>query len=287
MSLIKVSEAVYMFKAVKTISPVQTCLVYLILQSMIEGVFDMMLTVVQAKVVQSTADLTQLASLYLPTVLKHCPEGPLQLAGVGMTTMLAAELSIQLQQHRCQVRGLIAAESVPVSLAKQAVAGAYDTADVSGEMLQTWCAMQQLITAAARPPPFSHPPIEEVIRRLHSLHSYEQQLDYISTFCPGDKTALQWDTDVDTMLGRMLHMRQLLLAYQPRSRPRHQTVLVQWGRTAGKVEDAGVADVQRMADDCWEAVAAELLPATACSIVVGSSGCRAAEIVESMLDTMV
>lgn len=244
-------------------------------------------TDVQAKVVQSSADLTQLANIYIPAVLKHTPGGgPLLLAGVGMCTMLARELSLLLPQHRCQVKLLIAAESIPVSLAKQAVDNVHSSASVSGEMLQTWCAMHQLIAATARPPPFSQPSITEVIRKLRSLHSYEQQLDYISTFCPAGKTALQWDTEVDAVLARVLHMRQLLLAYQPNGNTGHSTLVL---RCESKAEARGrldTADVQQVADDSWETIAHALLPASACSIAAGTSGPRSAEVVESLLCSM-
>ena len=209
------------------------------------------------------------------------------LAGIGMCTMLAHELSNQLQHHGCQVRLLIAAESVPVGLAKQAVGAANTGSDgFSGEMLQIWCALYQLIAAAPRPPPFSQPPLGEVVRKLHSLPSYEQQLDYVSTFCPADKTALQWDTEVDAVLARVLHMRQLLLAHQPQGSGERHTVVIHFGDGENKVGEMQMADVQHIADDSWEAVALALRPATVCSIAAGSSGARAAEKVEALLGCM-
>ena len=209
------------------------------------------------------------------------------LAGIGVCTMLAHELSNQLQHLGCQVRLLIAAESVPVSLAKRAVGAVSSGSDgVSGEMLQIWSALYQLIAAAPRPQPFSQPPLGEVIRKLHSLPSYEQQLDYVSTFCPADKTALQWDTEVDAVLARVLHMRQLLLAYQPPGSGERHTVVMYFGDGENEVGEMQMADVQRIADDSWEAVALALRPATVCSIAAGSSGVRAAEKVEALLGCM-
>lgn len=243
--------------------------------------------VLQAKLFQSSADLSQLANLYLPAVLAHTQEGPLLLCGVGICTMLAYELSSQLQQHRRQARLLLAAASLPVSLARQAIAGLHtDSPSVSGEMLQIWCALYQQIAAASRPQPSSQPPLVEVIPNLHSLPSYEQQLDYVGTFCPADKTALQWDTEVDAVLARVLHMRQLLLAYQPQVNVGHQTVLL--GFEAG-INEGGAwqtAPLQHITDDSWEAVASVLFPARACSIAAGTNGVRAAEEVEALLHTM-
>ena len=248
---------------------------------------DVVNTVLQARLVQSSADLSQLASLHLPAVVNHTQEGPLLLCGVGMSNMLAYELSSQLRQHSRQVRLLLAAEAAPVSLARHATADLHtDSASVSGEMLQIWCALYQLIAAAERPEPFSQPALGEIIRKLHSLASYEQQLEYVSTFCPADKTALQWDTEVDAVLGRVLHLRQLLLAYQPQVNGEQQTILLGFEADLQEGGAWQVAPLRHIADDSWEAVAPVLFPATACSIAAGSNGFRAAEEVEAVLRTM-
>ena len=234
----------------------------------------------QASLSKRAATLSQLASEYVPTVHNAAAQGPCIIAGVGTCAMLAHELAGQLQRHGDQVKLLLVAESVPVSLAKHALG----TAQVSDELLQVWCALYQLIVSAPRPQPFSQPPMGEVIRKLHSLPSYEQQLDYVSTFCPADRTVLAWDTDVDLILSRVLHMRQLLLACQPSSTAKQpHTVVLQLWDGSQHAEAMQASDMQSIADDSWESIASGLLPGTACSIAAESSRAGAAASLEGLL----
>lgn len=234
----------------------------------------------QARLSERAAELSQLTGEYLPAVLSAAAEGPCIIAGVGMCAMLAHDLATQLQCQGCEVKLLLVAASVPVSLAERALGAT----QVPHELLQVWCALFQLIISAPRSQPFSQPPLAEVIRKLRSLQSYEQQLDYVSTFCPADRTALAWDTEVDLVLSRVLHMRQLLLAHQPRGTAKQpHTVVLQLGDGSKHAEAMQPADVQSIADDSWESMAPGLLPATACSIAAGSSRAAAAASLEGLL----
>ena len=226
---------------------------------------------------QQATDLPQLAGLYGAALRQHLPNNsPCIIGGVGLGTMVAYELSNQLQQLGHQTQLLIAFESVPVSQARLALPALDET--VTGELMQVWCALYQLIVESSCSQPHQQqqqqqprvPKLADMIRHLYSLQSYEDQLDFVSTFCPADMTAQAWDKKVHETLSRVLHLLQLLHGYQPREMLRcpallvhgqeHQQMQMQQGRV--RVTDL----LSRVADDSWSQIAAALLPITTCNV---------------------
>jgi len=227
--------------------------------------------------VQQATDLPQLAGLYGAALRQHLPNNsPCIIGGVGLGTMVAYELSNQLQQLGHQTQLLIAFESVPISQARLALPALDET--VTGELMQVWCALYQLIVESRCSQPQQQqqqqqphvPELADMIRHLHSLQSYEDQLDFVSTFCPADMTAQAWDKKVHETLSRVLHLLQLLHGYQPREMLRCPALLVHGQEHQHMQTQQGhvrVTDLlSRVADDSWSQIAVALLPITACSV---------------------
>ena len=231
----------------------------------------------QEDVMQQPTDLPQLAGLYGAALRQHLPNNsPCIIGGVGLGTMVAYELSNQLQQLGHQTQLLIAFESFPISQARLALP-AFDIT-VTGELMQVWCALYQLMVESRysqlqQQQQQQQPHVPELvamIRHLYSLQSYEDQLDFVSTFCPADMTAQAWDKKVHETLSRVLHLLQLLHGYQPREMlccpallvhgQEHQQMQMQQGHV--RVTDL----LSRVADYSWSQIAAALLPITACNV---------------------
>ena len=224
---------------------------------------------------QQPTDLPQLAGLYGAALRQHLANNsPCILGGVGLGTVVAFELSNQLQQLGHQTQLLIAFESIPVSQARLALP-ALDEAVTSG-LMQVWCALYQLIVESRysqqqqqQQQQQSHvPKLADMIRHVHSLQSYEDQLDFVSTFCPADMTAQAWDKKVHETLSRVLHLLQLLHGYQPREMLRCPAMLVH-GQEHQQMQQGHVRLthlLSRVADDSWSQIAPVLLPITACNM---------------------
>ncbi len=226
---------------------------------------------------QQATELPQLAGLYGAALRQHLPSNsPCIIGGVGLGTMVAYELSNQLQQLGHQTQLLIAFESVSVSQARLALPALNET--VTGELMQVWCALYQLIVESRYSQPQQQqqqqqphvPELADMIRHLHSLQSYEDQLDFVSTFCPAEMTVQAWDKKVHETLSRVLHLLQLLHGYQPREMLRCPALLVH-GQEHQQMQQGRVRVtdlLSRVADDSWSQIAPVLLPITACNISV-------------------
>ena len=223
---------------------------------------------------QQATDLPQLAGLYGAALRQHLPNSPCIIGGVGLGTMVAYELSNQLQQLGHQTKLLIAFESFPISQARLALPALDET--VTGELMQVWCALYQLIVESRHSQPQQQqqqqqphvPELADMIRHLHSLQSYEDQLDLVSTFCPAEMAAQAWDKKVHETLSRVLHLLQLLHGYQPREMLRCPALLVH-GQEHQQMQQGlvRVTDLlSRVADDSWSQIAPVLLPITACNL---------------------
>ena len=246
---------------------------------------------------QQATDLPQLAGLYGTALRQHLPSNsPYIIGGVGLGTMVAYELSNQLQQLGHQIQLLIAFESVPISQARLALPALDET--VTGELMQVWCALYQLIVESSCSQPHQQqqqqqprvPKLADMIRHLYSLQSYEDQLDFVSTFCPADMTAQAWDKKVHETLSRVLHLLQLLHGFQPREMLRCPALLVH-GQEHQQMQQGHVRItdlLSRVADDSWSQIAAALLPITACNMSftagLSSGGSVLADVIGAALD---
>lgn len=242
---------------------------------------------------QTVTDLHQLAAVYADSLIGQMPPGPCMIAGVGLCSMLAAELTLQLHHRHKQVQLLTVFESVPVSQAKLALPALDET--LTSELVHVWCAMYQLIVEAAisqqhlvdesgrsrqqldvhgsasseklQPPHQQLPELRSMVTHLHRLQDYEEQLDYISSFRPAATEPQLWDCRVHETLSRVLHLTQLLHVYQPRESLRCPVIVVQ--NLSGQHSSPGrwSDSLAQVADDCWKHVAPALLPVVTCSVL--------------------
>ena len=233
---------------------------------------------VQVDAMQQALNLPQLAGLFAKA-LQPLSSGPCIIAGVGLYTMVAFELSTQLQQLGRSVELLIAFESVPVSQARLALPALDET--ITGELMQVWCGLYQLIVEAkssqqlvGQQPAQQQqqqqqlPELGAMMQHLYSLQSYEEQLEFVSTFCPTGTELQAWDSKVHDTLSRVLHLMQLLHSYQPSKTLLCPAMLVH-GQDHQQLQQGPVRVTQllsRVADDSWRQIAPALLPITACSM---------------------
>ena len=221
---------------------------------------------------QQATDLPQLAGLYGAALRQHLPNSPCIIGGVGLGTMVAYELSNQLQQLGHQTKLLIAFESFPISQARLALPAFDET--VTGELMQVWCALYKLIVESRYSQQQQQqqqpqvPELADMIRHLYSLQSYEDQLEFVSTFCPADMAAQAWDKKVHETLSRVLHLLHLLHGYQPREMLRCPALLLH-GQEHQQMQQGHVRVIDllsRVADDSWKQIAPALLPITVCNM---------------------
>ena len=261
---------------------------------------------------QQVADLHQLATLYVNSLVEHLPASPCTIAGVGLSSMVAFEVTLQLHQRQKQVQLLTVFESVPVSVARLSLP-LLDEA-LTGELVHVWCALHHLVveSAAQQLPlddPRSHqqlaqgpqdlasgqrlqlphqqlPELRSMVTHLHSLQSYEEQLDYISSFRPAAMEPQLWDSRVHETLTRALHLMQLLHGYQPREslgcpvlvlrEPREQHAPVR-----------SLDSLAQVAEDSWKHTAAALLPVMTCSMRAEADAPISSAALVSVLDSLV
>ena len=237
---------------------------------------------------QQVADLQQLATLYVDSLIEHLPAGPCTIAGVGLSSMVAFEVTLQLHQKRKQVQLLTVFESVPVSVARLALPNLDET--LTGELVHVWCALYHVIVKSASQqhsvddsrssqqlgrhdstssqlqlPHQQLPELRSMMTRLHSLQNYEEQLDHISTFRPAAVEPQLWDSRVHETLAHALHLMQLLHGYQPRESLGCPVLVVHELRQ----QQAPVRSVDSLAqvvEDSWKHIASALLPVMTCSM---------------------
>lgn len=227
-------------------------------------------------------DLPRLAGMYAAALIQHLPNGPCIIAGVGLNTMVAYELSIQLQLLDCTVELLIAFESIPITQARLALPAIDDT--VTGELMQVWCGLYQLIVETSSSQSMHMPGLTQTLRHLYGLQSYEEQLEFVSTFCPADMEAHVWDSRVHETLSGVLHLMQLLHGYQPADML-HCPVLLMHSQERQQIQQGSVMTLELLgciADDSWKQTAAALLPVTACSLPSTIAGQLSAAVAESV-----
>lgn len=233
---------------------------------------------------QEATDLHQLATMYADSLIQHMPAGPCILAGVGLSSMVAFELSLQLHHRHQQVQLLTVFESVPVFVARLALPGLNEA--LTAELVHVWCALYHLLVEAASQPvdqsgssqqfggpdtascqlPYQQlPDLRSVVTHLHSLQSYEQQLDYISGMCPAAVEPQLWDSRVHEALSRALHLMQLLHGYQPRESLSCPVVVVHQLREQ-QAPVRSLNSLALVAEDSWRHVAPALLPVMTCSV---------------------
>lgn len=259
---------------------------------------------------QQAADVHQLATLYADSLIQHLPAGPCTIAGVGLSSMVAFEVTLQLYRRRKQVQLLTVFESVPVSLARLALpvlGGA-----LTGELVHVWCALYHLILESASQqhpvddsgssqhlgghdssssqrlqlPQQQLPELRSMMTHLHSLQSYEAQLDYISSFRPATMEPQLWDSKVHEILTRALHLMQLLHGYQPRESLRCPVLVVHELRE----QEAPLRIVDSLAqvvEDSWKNIASALLPVMTCSMRAEADADVSSAALVSVLDSLI
>ncbi len=143
--------------------------------------------------------------------------------------------------------------------------------------MQVWCALYKLIVESRYSQQQQQqqqqqqpqvPELADMIRHLYSLQSYEDQLDFVSTFCPADMAAQAWDKKVHETLSRVLHLLHLLHGYQPREMLRCPALLLH-GQEHQQMQQGHVRVtdlLSRVADDSWKQIAPALLPITVCNM---------------------
>ncbi len=212
-------------------------------------------------------DLHQLAGLYAGALEQHLFNAPCIIAGVGLYTMAALELSTQLHHMGRHV-----------------------------DLLHVWCSLYQLILESVSSQPLQQqqqqqrlPELADMLRHLYSLQSYEAQLDFVSTLCPAGMEAHVWDNRVHETLSQVLHLMQLLHSYQPRERLPCPAVLVHKQEVRHLQQDPmRVTELLgRVADDSWRQVAPALLPITACSMTASAGSGISHDAIASAVGTAI
>ena len=236
---------------------------------------------------QQATDIHQLATLYADSLIQHLPASPCIIAGVGLSSMVAFQLTLQLHHRHQQVQLLTVFESVPVSVARLALPGLDEA--LTAELVHVWCALYHLLvetasqqqhpvdesgssqhfgggdTLSSQLPPQQLPDLCSVVTHLHSLQSYEQQLDYISGMCPAAVKPQLWDSRVHETLSYALHLMQLLHGYQPRESLSCPVVVVHELREL-QAPMRSVDCLALVAEDSWRHVAPALLPVMTCGM---------------------
>ena len=264
---------------------------------------------------QQVADLHQLATLYADSLNEHLPAGPFIIAGVGLCSMVAFELISQLQHRHKQPQLLTVFQSVPVSQARMALPVLDET--LTSELVQVWCALYHLLmelqpvvgesgssqllgahaSASLQVPHQQLPELCSMVTHLHSLQSYEEQLEYISSFRPAGMEPQLWDCRVHETLSRVLHLMQLLHAYQPRESLGCPVIVVHelmitghqgFSRSHANSSSSSSADsLAQVADDCWKQVAPALLPVMTCSMRAEADAAVSSAALVSLLDSLI
>lgn len=255
---------------------------------------------------QQATDLHQLATLYADSLIQHLPAGPCIIAGIGLSSMVAFELSLQLHHRHKQVQLLTVFESVPVSVARLALPGLDEA--LTAELVHVWCALYHLVVEAAsqqqhsvdesgssqslqlQQPLQQLPDLCSVVTHLHSLQSYEQQLDYISGMCPAAVEPQLWDSRVHETLSCALHLMQLLHGYQPRESLGCPVVVVHDLREQ-QAPVTSLDSLALVAEDSWRHVAPALLPVMTCDMRAeadaGISSAAPVSVLDSVFGTTV
>lgn len=258
---------------------------------------------------QQVADLHQLATLYVDSLIEQLPAGPCIIAGVGLSTMVAFEVTLQLHQRSKQVQLLTVFESVPVSVARLALPVLDET--LTGDLVHVWCALYHVIVESASQqhpvndsgssqqlgrddstssqqlqlPHQQLPELRSMVTHLHSLQSYEEQLDYISSFRPAAMEPQLWDSRVHETLTRALHLMQLLHGYQPRESLACPVLVVHELREQQapiRTQDS----LAQVVEDSWKHVASALLPVMTCSMRPEADADVSSAALASVLDPL-
>ena len=265
---------------------------------------------------QEVTDLQQLAVLYADCLALHLLCGPCAIAGVGLSCMVAYEVTTLLCNRGQEVQLLTVFESPPIADARLALPALDET--VTSELLHVWCGLYQLLAESASPSQqsvmhesvysqqhvlhesdLSHlqhvqqgagqqlPALQDMLHHLYKLPSYEQQLEYVSTFRPAGMDPQLWDTRVHEMLSRVLHLMQLLHSYQPRDVARCPVLVVHRGMQ--KQAPVRVTDIlAQIADDSWKHVAPALLPVMTYSMTAEATvAANSAHMVSTLQEAMV
>ena len=252
---------------------------------------------------QQVTDLHQLATLYADSLIQHLPAGPCIIAGVGLSSMVAFELTLQLHHRHQQVQLLTVFESVPVSVARLALPGLDEA--LTAELVHVWCALYHLLveTASQQQHPVNEsgssqrlqlqqplqqlPDLCSVVTHLHSLQSYEQQLDYISGLCPAAIEPQLWDSRVHETLSRALHLMQLLHGYQPRDSLGCPVVVVVHELREQQASLRSLDSLALVAGDSWRHVAPALLPVMTCGMRAETDAGVSSAAPVSVLDAVI
>ena len=259
---------------------------------------------------QQVADIHQLATLYTDSLTEHWPAGPCTIAGVGLSSMVAFEVALQLHNRHKQVQLLTVFESVPVSVARLALPLLDE--GLTSELVHVWCALYHLIVESASQqhavddsgssqqlgrhdstssqklqlPHQQLPELHSMVTHLYSLQSYEEQLDYISSFRPAAMEPQLWDNRVHETLTCALHLMQLLHGYQPRD-SLGCPVLVVHELTGQQAPVRSLDSLAHIVEDSWKHIAPALLPVMVCNVRAEADTNVSSAALVSMLDSLI
>lgn len=188
-------------------------------------------------------DLHELATVASKALQRTVPlTCPIVIAGVGFGGLLAHELALNLDSVTDKVAGLALFEGFHTVSNPEASLN-WLSEDVCRDTCQAAVALYPLISESSG----SHAPsLDSFVARLASISGFDEQLDFIASFRPGDEPESEWDIKVDLALSRLGYYKTVSESYRPKDIFAGQSLVFSSSPSLSRMNDIGHEEIARI-----------------------------------------